>query len=178
MSPIPFAAAVLVGGEASRMGTPKQHVSIDDAHTMGECMLACARKVAPLVIAAGPADAMDDIQCLPDSDVYKGKGPMAGLESILKSNLAAQWLVLPCDMPFLTIELLQAMRDHPGNDAVVLQHAGPLPMRLHIKHLAEIRHALDTGQHALRRLPFIEHAVHIDVDNPSCIRDIDCITDL
>ena len=177
MSPIPFAAALLVGGQARRMGSPKQHIALDDGCTMGERMLALARSVAPLVVAAGPANAMDDVQCLPDNDLYRGKGPMAGLESILASTLAHQWLILPCDMPFLPIALLRAMREHPGDDAVVLQHAGPLPMRLHMNHLRQVRSALETDQRALRHLPAIKQAVHIDVDDPSCLRDIDCHAD-
>jgi molybdopterin-guanine dinucleotide biosynthesis protein A len=172
-----FAAAILAGGTARRMGAPKQHHPLPDGTPMGERMLALARAVADPVVIAGPVDCMPDCVCIPDNDDFKGDGPLAGIEAALASNLAERWLVLPCDMPFLTVTLLNAMRDCTA-PSVVLQGAGPLPMVLSSDALPAVREALRQGRRALRDLDCVRTAHAIPVADLTHVRDIDSPDDI
>lgn len=172
-----FAVAILAGGAARRMGAPKQHHQLPDGTPMGERMLAVARAVADLMVVAGPIDCMPGCVCIPDSDEFKGDGPLAGIEAVLASNIAQRWLVLPCDMPFLTEALLTAMRNCTAT-SVVLQGAGPLPIVLSSDALPAVRAALRQGRRAVRDLDCVRTAHALPVADQSHLRDIDSPDDV
>jgi len=177
MATSPFAAAILAGGAARRMGAPKQHHQLPDGTLMGERMLNLAHAVTGHVVIAGPIDCMPDCVCIPDNDEFKGDGPLAGIEAVLASNLAERWLVLPCDMPFLTEALLTSMRTCTAA-AVVLEGAGPLPMVLSSEALPAVREALRQGRRAVRDLDCVRTAHVIPVTDQSHLRDIDSPDDV
>ena len=177
MAKYSFAAAVLAGGSARRMGSPKQHHQLPGDTPMGERMLTLAHATAEHVVVAGPADCMSGSVCIPDNDEFNGDGPLAGIEAVLASDLAERWLVLPCDMPFLTEALLTAMRDCTAS-SVVLEGAGPLPLVLSSEELAAVRNALRQGRRAVRDLNCVRTAHAIAVADVSQLRDIDTPDDV
>ena len=47
-----------------------------------------------------------------DSQEFSGQGPIAGILSAMKEYPQADWLVLACDLPFITEQTLQTLLDH------------------------------------------------------------------
>ena len=172
-----FAVAVLAGGNARRMGSPKQHHQLHDGRSMGEHMLALAHATAEHVVVAGPEGCMPGSVCIPDNGEFRGDGPLAGIEAVLASDLAARWLVLPCDMPFLTEALLAEMRDCSAS-SIVLDGAGPLPLVLSSDELQVVRDALRQGHRAVRELHCVRNAHAISVTDLTQLRDIDAPGDV
>jgi molybdopterin-guanine dinucleotide biosynthesis protein A len=47
-----------------------------------------------------------------DSQEFSGHGPLAGILSAMKQYPDADWLVVACDLPFITGETIQTLLDH------------------------------------------------------------------
>ncbi len=95
------AAAILIGGGSTRMGSPKQHVLVHGV-PMGKRVIAIAQDAGCHVVVSGPKDAMRGTPNITDLPRHAGHGPLAGIEAVLASGIASRWLILPCDMPHLT----------------------------------------------------------------------------
>jgi len=133
--PVSTAAAVLMGGGSTRMGRPKQHVALDGV-TMGAAAIKLAQQSCGLVVISGPSDAMPGLDHIADRSEHAGHGPLAGIEAVLASGQAARWLILPCDMPALTIGSLERLLASTADLAAFqdpAQPSEPLPLPLVIR---------------------------------------------
>ena len=104
---IPVYGCVLIGGDSSRMGTPK-HLIFEHGKTWLESTVDLLKNVVQKVIVAGAGeipDTLDNIVCLPDVPAIKG--PVAGMLSAMRWAPYASWLVAACDLPDLTLDALQ-----------------------------------------------------------------------
>lgn len=129
-----FSAVILAGGESSRMGQDKAGLEIG-----GQTLL--ARQIG-LVRAVGAGEVFISgrreqnyaaLGCLVLSDNFANAGPLAGIESALRSCHEPLLLVLAVDMPMMTMELLrQIIAQSPGASGVVPRVAG------HIEPLAAV----------------------------------------
>jgi molybdopterin-guanine dinucleotide biosynthesis protein A len=122
-------AAILVGGQSTRMGAPKSALLID-----GRALLEIAvAQVAPLANRIALVGRMDestravkdrlakalDTATLEDDPAFKG--PLAGIVSVMESAPDANWLVLSCDMPTMSTDALRWLLDQhdPASPATV-----------------------------------------------------------
>lgn len=109
------AGAVLAGGRSTRMGTDKALLEIS-----GETMLARAWRlvgglVAPAWVCCSRACPRHGYPCLVDEK--EGEGPARGVAAALtaaQAHGAGRVLVVACDLPLLTRELLAALLDAPA----------------------------------------------------------------
>ncbi len=127
------AGAILTGGKSSRMGTPKPQVVFDGSRTLFDRAYDVLLKLGlPRVAVGHVAEA--------DLDKYEGltviqddianRGPVGGLHTLLKSGIAEHYLVVPCDMPLLTAELLSRLlenRDQRPSVFAIDDRVLPLP---------------------------------------------------
>ncbi len=153
----PIGVAILVGGQSSRMGRPKHDVPCGDL-TMGESAVRLGRRISPLIVIAGPAGTMPPHDHIADTPEHAGRGPLAGIEAVLRSGLAHRWLILPCDMPALRVEDLQRLVSSPepvcvfvdplSADGVGLLH---LPVAVDGSMADTISAALDAHCHSVGR---------------------------
>ena len=145
------AVVILAGGASVRMGTAK-HMLPFQSSTMGSIVIECARECQCAVFVSGSANWVQDCPVIEDHPRYAGHGPMAGIEAALASGHADRWLILPCDMPLLNVADLRALIDVKA-DACCFQEADgsplPLPLMLSVKHLDQVRVALDEGRRRL-----------------------------
>jgi molybdopterin-guanine dinucleotide biosynthesis protein MobB len=118
---VPTLAGVLVGGESRRMGRPKALLRLGRASVV-ERVVDAAREVSEAVILLGggpvpPAAA--GLLRLPDPAGVQG--PMAGLLSAMRWRPDARWILLSCDLPFISADALRWLRRRarPGVWAVM-----------------------------------------------------------
>jgi molybdopterin-guanine dinucleotide biosynthesis protein A len=108
----PIAAAILAGGLARRMaGANKATLRVGERRIIDR-QLALLRQVAdPVFIVASQPAAFGDLVGAPAvvPDVQPGAGPLGGIYTALVSSPHARTLVVACDMPFLTLPLLQLL---------------------------------------------------------------------
>ena len=129
MNQTPVNAAILVGGQSSRMGEPKSALILD-----GRSLLEIAiERIAPLASRIALVGRMDDstravkdrlakslnITTLDDDPAIRG--PLAGIVSVLESAPDANWLVLSCDMPAMSTDAIRwlLVQHDPASPATV-----------------------------------------------------------
>ncbi|MHC5003699.1 MAG: molybdenum cofactor guanylyltransferase [Planctomycetota bacterium] len=165
--PAPCAGAILAGGASRRMGTSKHSVRLDDGRTMLERVAAALRPVCGAIVVVGPPSAAPaGVRHVEDR--RPGLGPLAGVEALLASGLAEQYLVCPCDLPCVTTELLAVIASPAPSLATVLRIEGedrprPLPARVAAAALPDVTAALDAGRRSMRALLDAIRAQVIDV---------------
>ncbi len=150
--------ALLTGGASHRMGRPKGLLPGPDGvplalravrvfHTIGmPCMLVGNREI----YGALGVEVIDDTR--------PGEGPLAGLEAALVEAArrgAEGVLLVACDMPFFTAELLERLARAPAAAAVAPWREGrhePLFARYRGDVLAEVQARLDRGERGMQPL--------------------------
>lgn len=111
---------ILAGGKGKRIGTEKWKVQIKGKRLLDyatEIAIKTTKLIeAKTIIASGKYDIqLEDIESVQD---IKGNGPLAGLYTALLQS--GKVLILPCDMPFLTPELLSFLIENSvGHDITI-----------------------------------------------------------
>ncbi len=144
--------AVLAGGLSKRMGEPKHELMLPNQTTMLEKALSITRMVCQEVVVVAPEVVTDQAPHVHDAQA--GRGPLAGIIELLASGLNDHYLVIPCDMPCLTPELLTQLCDPPPTHARVFQlesakHAVPLPLAISSQLLSSLKGAQQQGIRSL-----------------------------
>ncbi len=115
----PVWACVLIGGKSSRMGEPK-HLLKGIVKKKESWIERTVREIEPLVdglVISGGGElpsTLKDVERIPD--IPGVAGPLTGVVSAMRWHPRVSWLVIACDMPFVSrqaIEWLLAER-HPG----------------------------------------------------------------
>jgi molybdopterin-guanine dinucleotide biosynthesis protein A len=109
----PLRGLVLAGGLSQRMQTDKSrlryHAHEQRAHSAALLAAVCQ----DVHISGRPeqlADLPDSLRPLPDK--FLGLGPLGGLLTAFQTDPNAAWLVLACDLPFLTLDTLKFLAEN------------------------------------------------------------------
>lgn len=168
---------LLVGGASTRFGSPKALAVVDGETLAARAWRllgdACSARIAVGKQADGlelPFDVLDDA-----SDV---RAPLAGLVAGLRASRTDVTVVIPVDMPHLTVGALHALAD-ACHDAAV-PPSGPLPGAYRQSALANLERYLDLGElrlrDALAELDIatveLDSSVLINVNTPDDVRHL------
>ncbi|MDO8615076.1 MAG: molybdenum cofactor guanylyltransferase [Dehalococcoidia bacterium] len=154
-----LAAAVLAGGASRRFGSDKALLSLPDGRTLLAATVEKLRRLSTEVLLVVDRAGRYAELGLPVREVIDrtpGAGPLGGLHAALSAALADRVLLVGCDMPFLSPDLLAYMADLPRTyDALVPVSAG----RSHPLHAIYARaclpaadRLLDAGERRLQAL--------------------------
>lgn len=168
--------AILAGGQSTRMGRDKAAIVLRDGRRMMDAVGEALRQACgEFVIVGGTFAASNENEPSANSiarlpDLRAGLGPMGGIEALLASNLAKEYIVSPCDLPLLTADALRPLLQHRDTPATVMRFAGgpqfePLPARLSMAALPVVRRLLDEGHRSVWRLMQALPAAVVDVDD-------------
>jgi molybdopterin-guanine dinucleotide biosynthesis protein A len=150
----PHTGAVLAGGRSVRMGQPKRDL-VFGGRTLLERAVELLERVCRAVVVVGGRAPGGSVRHL--SDLRAGQGPLGGIEALLASDFDTEYLVLPCDLPLVDREVLEALLAPVAADVTVLRLAHeaeprPLPVRIAAAALPRVRVMLDQGRRAVRGL--------------------------
>lgn len=115
-------AIILAGGKSSRMGTEKGFVHFN-GRMLIEHVIAALKKITAniIIITQDPGYEKFGHSCYPD--IYKEKGALGGIYSGLVHSSSQKNIVVGCDMPFLSQNILTALIDNTGDtDALISMH--------------------------------------------------------
>ncbi len=98
-------AFILAGGKSSRMGADKAFVMLD-GRTLLERAIELARSVTSDVRIVGDASKFARFAPVVE-DVFKERGPLAGIHAALRSSPSDLNLIIAVDVPFVSRALLQ-----------------------------------------------------------------------
>ena len=120
----PLRGLVLAGGLSQRMRTDKSRLRYhaDEQRTHAAALLGAVCQ--DVHISGRPEQLLDlpaHLSALPDQ--FLGLGPVGGLLTAFQTDPNAAWLVLACDLPFLTADTLDFLVRHrqPGRAATAFQ---------------------------------------------------------
>jgi molybdopterin-guanine dinucleotide biosynthesis protein A len=111
MSAAPVHGLVLAGGASSRMQRDKALLLYEGKSQLDRAFELLARHVPKVFVsvradqAAEPARARRPLIV----DSVEGGGPIVGIRSALAAHSGAAWLVLACDLPFLSDDVLERL---------------------------------------------------------------------
>jgi molybdenum cofactor guanylyltransferase len=115
-----IAAAILAGGLAKRMGgRNKALLPIGDRRIIDRQLFLLREVADPVFIVSAHADAFDDLGVRIVPDVIPGAGSLGGIYTAIVSSPHPRTLVIACDMPFVTLPLLQRLTRPSDADLVV-----------------------------------------------------------
>ena len=155
----PLYGLVMAGGRSSRMGSDKVALDLHGTPQGRHCFDLLTKPLEHVWMSIRKDlpddDALAGLDCI--LDAHGDIGPMSGVLSALEYKPDAAWLVLACDLPFVTpraIEELIEARD-PGRMATAFMASDgyfePL-LAIYEPSVADhLRHRLDAGRYGLRK---------------------------
>jgi molybdopterin-guanine dinucleotide biosynthesis protein A len=127
------AAVVLAGGSSSRMGRPKAYLPFL-GKPLAAVVIERLRPQAAIVYFNTRGDDPDalslGVPLAPDSERWRGAGPLAGVAAALERAHGEGFAALvtaPCDAPFLPLDLVERLMA-AGAPAVAVSAGGLEPM--------------------------------------------------
>jgi molybdenum cofactor guanylyltransferase len=136
----PYAAVVLAGGRAARLGGRAKPQLEVGGRTMLEAVLAAVADAAPRVVVGPPQPVPGGVRVLREQP--PGGGPVAAMRAGLAAVDSDVVAVLAGDLPFVTPALLADLRARLTADGVlVVDDAGRDQYLLGVWHTAALRTA-------------------------------------
>lgn len=111
---------ILAGGKSSRMGTDKGFLLLNDKPFVQYSIDALKPLVSEIIIVSDNSD-YDIFGLKRVKDIKKHAGPVAGICSGLEASSTVYNLVLSCDIPLITSEILQKLIDNVDAVSQVIQ---------------------------------------------------------
>lgn len=149
------------------MDSPKHALRTNDGQTFAERVRAVLSEVVgERVLLVGPPEVLPDLPHTMDHP--RGLGPLSGInaamiwanETGISSN---ELLILPCDAPNLTSELLLRLVKRVDRAAACFG-SSPLPLRLSRQTHEVVQRRLGCGEYALRDLIAELHAGEVALE--------------
>jgi molybdenum cofactor guanylyltransferase len=114
-------AAILSGGDARRFGGRDKGALVIGGRTIRDRQLTMLAAVSDdIMIAGGRVSASYAVPVRLVADRRPGRGPLAGLEAVLEAARHELTVVVACDMPCVTAELIARLLElAPDVDVVV-----------------------------------------------------------
>jgi len=150
---------LLAGGQSSRFGSPKAFATIQ-----GEYFYERSYRLLDEICDEVTIATRDELlprfpkhmNVITDCDDFKGNGPLSGIYSAMLREPADRYIVLPCDMPFLTTTGMKALLRTVTSDAVYAikrdDEYHPLVSCWPGAIRASIRQALEQKQYSVMKL--------------------------
>jgi molybdopterin-guanine dinucleotide biosynthesis protein A len=168
ITPRVVAAAILAGGRATRFGGINKGSLEIGGIAIADRQLAALRAITPDVFVVGRADPLWSERGLSViADAFPDAGPLGGIYTALVHSPADRTLIIGCDMPFLSTELLERLTAVRDADVVVARSprgVEPLCGVYSRACASEIRARLDSGAFEASTLPTGFRVVEVDVD--------------
>ncbi|MBI3949762.1 MAG: molybdenum cofactor guanylyltransferase [Acidobacteria bacterium] len=148
---------IQAGGQSSRMGQNKALLPLGDK-TCIERMLVVAKRISTNVtIVANDPQSYQFLGCPIISDIYRGTGPLGGIHAALQHSPTYWALILGCDLPFVTVDLLRYLIQQADAYDVVVPRSEdgrfqPLCALYARSCLAEVVHVIESGEAKPRAL--------------------------
>ncbi len=110
-----IAGIVLAGGMSRRMGTDKAFLKVG-TQTFLEKAVSSLTELTSEVFISGSRSDVADFDAIVVPDVFPGKGPLAGIFSVMKQADYSYYFVLPVDLPLVSKDLIKFLISRHSED--------------------------------------------------------------
>ncbi len=117
---IPVHGLILAGGSSSRMQRDKAALDYGGRSQLERAFELLSRHVPKVFVSVRPSQVADPARAQRPLivDSVAGEGPIVGIRSALAANPHVAWLVLACDLPFLSDAALTQLLEERDPSAV------------------------------------------------------------
>ena len=98
---------ILAGGKSTRMGANKSFLKIGEKTVIERITDLMKSVFASVIIISNTPDEYTSLNLSIYEDVYKGKGPLAGIHSGLKNSETQKNFIISCDIPLMNKEMIE-----------------------------------------------------------------------
>jgi molybdopterin-guanine dinucleotide biosynthesis protein A len=162
---------VLAGGKSTRMGTDKSGIVYSNKPQVqvayGLLTQFCSKVFLSTRRDQSGMTVYQPFEQLHDEPEFEGKGPLGGILSAMKVYPDVSWLVLACDLPFVTESTLKNLLSGRNRSVIATayksQHDGlpePLCTIWEAGHLKDTQKFFEKGIHCPRKV-LINSGVHL-----------------
>jgi molybdopterin-guanine dinucleotide biosynthesis protein A len=112
-------AIILAGGKSSRMGYDKGLAETSTGKII-DLVIAVLKQVTEEIIIIANTDSYNYLGVSVYKDLIKDSGPLGGIYTGLYYSKTQDNIIVACDMPFVSLQLLTAILDTKHNKQVVI----------------------------------------------------------
>lgn len=181
-------AVLLCGGDSRRLSFPKEMLRVDREPLAAKLVERLKSVCGGVSVVTNRPEYLRPYLDVPiHTDLYPGRGPLAGLHAGLEATGAERALFLACDMPLVHIDMLKGLVERSlGSDAdAVVARAGgraqPLPGVYHARLLPRLD-AILAEERDLSVRSFLDGVrvefVDFEGEEARRLRDVDTPADL
>lgn len=117
-------AAILAGGKSSRMGHDKGLMYFKDKLLI-EYIIDEVKKITDKIIIITNKPDYEQFGYPCHCDLIKNSGPLGGIYTALNYSDTKKTMILSCDSPFITSDVLSILADKAnGEDVIVFENSG------------------------------------------------------
>ncbi len=147
---------ILAGGKSSRMGQEKGLIQLNGKPFIEHILLAIQPLVTEVIVVSSNSD-YDTYVDRRVEDIILEAGPIAGIHAGLVHSKTENNIIVSCDVPLITTQLLTTLIRHKEEDVDVVQFEAmgetiPLIALYKKRCIYACREALDKSQRSLRKL--------------------------
>ncbi len=177
---------ILAGGKSSRMGEDKAFVEYKGSMLI-EYSLHLATNFCESIIISANSKVYERLGYPVVADEFEARGPIGGIYSALKKAEFDWNLVISCDTPFVTKNVVETLKQNIGNyDCIVPIHNGrtePLVAFYNKSALKVIEGSIQRKEYKLKLLIKELHTKFVDVsdlvnENPDVFKNFNSPSDL
>ncbi|MCM3586813.1 molybdenum cofactor guanylyltransferase [Mesobacillus maritimus] len=151
-------AIILSGGQSSRMGTNKALLPFNEKTNIERIKDELSSLFDEIILVTNHPEDYSFLNIKMVSDVYPGKGPLAGIHAGLAASDYEENIVVACDMPFVSAELagtlVQNLKHYDAMVPVIGGRKHPLFAAYQKRIVAEIEKCLQEDR--LRMIHLLE----------------------
>ncbi|AJE52052.1 molybdopterin-guanine dinucleotide biosynthesis protein MobA [Paenibacillus jamilae] len=100
---------IIAGGRSSRMGQDKALLEIEGATMLERTYITLQQATQRVIVVTRDDQGYEQDSMEAVSDIYPGMGPLSGIHAGLSASTTEWGIVVACDMPFVQLEVLQAL---------------------------------------------------------------------
>jgi molybdopterin-guanine dinucleotide biosynthesis protein A len=116
-------AFILSGGKSSRIGIDKAFLSIEGKPLVQRLVELLDSVFSEVVISTNEPDLYNFTGKKIVQDIYSGRGPLAGIYSALKYADTKRNFIVSCDLPLISIELINYIINYKSEKDIILPMA-------------------------------------------------------
>lgn len=129
MSDMKYVGVILAGGQSRRFGSPKMFATLNGTFYY-ELVYECLKPSCDKVIIVTNDHLLNRFpkkyDVITDVQAFSGFGPLAGIYSSMVMKNAAHYIVLPCDMPLITNEVIEKLVSYHSEDVTAIEIDGEI----------------------------------------------------
>jgi molybdopterin-guanine dinucleotide biosynthesis protein A len=149
---------VLAGGLSRRYGSPKAFATMK-GNPYYEIAYEALSTVSDVVVLVARSEFLGEfhqgLNVIVDVKEFMGCGPLAGIYSVMAHFPADRYVILPCDMPYISSDVIDSLvAAYEDDDVLAVEVEGihhPIVAIYHHRMKDSIHYALEHGQYSVMK---------------------------